>query len=94
MVKGVTRQVIVVKSPDPKLFEQAIFIMREDAFVEGVSADQVIQEAQPVSYTPPDVYKRQAWTCSWTPCPTPWTCCAAAFRTVPARNGTPFVRSV
>ena len=36
MVKGVTRQVIVVKSPDPKLFEQAIFIMREDAFVEEV----------------------------------------------------------
>ena len=49
MVKGVTRQVIVVKSPDPKLFEQAIFIMREDAFVEGVSADQVIQEAQQVA---------------------------------------------
>ena len=37
MVKGVTRQVIVVKSPDPKLFEQAIFIMREDAFVEGLN---------------------------------------------------------
>ena len=36
----------------------------------------------------------RAWTCSWTPCPTPWTCCAAAFRTVPARNGTPFGRSV
>ena len=49
MVMGVTRQVIVVKSPDPKLFEQAIFIMREDAFVEGVSADQVIQEAQQVA---------------------------------------------
>ena len=31
MVKGNTRQVIVVKSPDPKLFEQAIFLLREDA---------------------------------------------------------------
>ena len=31
MVKGVSRQVLVVQSPDPKLFEQAIFILRADA---------------------------------------------------------------
>ena len=31
MVKGISRQVIVVHSPDPKLFEQAIFILKEDA---------------------------------------------------------------
>ena len=31
MVKGISRQVIVVHSPDPKVFEQAIFIVREDA---------------------------------------------------------------
>ena len=49
MVKGVNRRVIVVKSPDPKLFEQAIFIMKEDAFLEGVTADQVLQEAQKVA---------------------------------------------
>ncbi|NCB63057.1 MAG: translation initiation factor 2 [Clostridia bacterium] len=49
MVKGVNRRVIVVKSPDPKLFEQAIFIMREDAFLEGVTADQVVKEAQQVA---------------------------------------------
>lgn len=49
MVKGVNKRVIVVKSPDRKLFEQAIFIMREDAFAEGVSADQVLQEAQKVA---------------------------------------------
>ena len=29
MVKGVSRQVIVVHSPDPKLFEQAIFILKD-----------------------------------------------------------------
>ena len=28
MVKGVSRRVIVVKSPDPRLFEQAIFLLR------------------------------------------------------------------
>lgn len=50
MVKGVARRVIVVKAPDPKLFEQAIFIMREDAFSrEGVSADQILREARQVA---------------------------------------------
>ena len=46
MVKGINKRVIVVKAPDPRLFEQAIFIMREDAFAEGVSAEQVLEEAQ------------------------------------------------
>ena len=31
MVKGISRQVIVVHAPDPKLFEQAIFILKENA---------------------------------------------------------------
>ena len=39
MVKGTSRRVIVVDSPDPKLFEQAIFIVRNDAFTqEGVTS--------------------------------------------------------
>ena len=44
MVKGVSRQVIVVKSPDPKLFEQAIFILRTDA--ESVSDEVLLKEAR------------------------------------------------
>lgn len=47
MVKGISKRVIVVKPPDRKLFEQAIFILREEA--EGVTADQVLQEAQRVA---------------------------------------------
>ena len=46
MVKGINRQVVVVKSPDPKLFEQAIFLLREDAAGEGVSSEQIIRQAQ------------------------------------------------
>ena len=47
MVKGITRQVILVKSPDPKLFEEAIFIVKEEALArEGVSADQVLRQAR------------------------------------------------
>ena len=40
MVKGISRQVIVVRSPDPKLFEQAIFILREDALCARLSRRQ------------------------------------------------------
>lgn len=29
MVKGISRQVIVVQSPEPELFEQAIFILKD-----------------------------------------------------------------
>ena len=35
MVKGISRQVIVVHSPDPKLFEQAIFILKDEAVGQG-----------------------------------------------------------
>ena len=42
MVKGISRQVIVVHSPDPKLFEQAIFILREDAVENGGVTDEVL----------------------------------------------------
>lgn len=47
MVKGITRQVILVKSPDPRLFEEAIFIVKEEALTrEGVSADKILREAR------------------------------------------------
>ena len=49
VVKGVSRQVIVVKEPDPRFFEQAIFILREDAFGAGVTAEAVLQEARRVA---------------------------------------------
>ena len=43
MVKGISRQVIVVHSPDRKLFEQAIFILKEDA--PGVTDEALLKEA-------------------------------------------------
>ena len=45
MVKGISRRVIVVRSPDQRLFEQAIFLLKEDALEQqGVTAQQVVQE--------------------------------------------------
>jgi len=46
MVKGVSRQVIMVQSPDPKLFDQAIFILKENAVGQGVTDDDLLKEAQ------------------------------------------------
>lgn len=46
MVKGTSRRVIVVDSPDANLFEQAIFIVRNDAVGrDGVTAQQLVSEA-------------------------------------------------
>lgn len=46
MVKGISRQVIVVHAPDPKLFEQAIFILKDNAVGEGITEDALVKEAQ------------------------------------------------
>lgn len=47
MVKGISRRVIVVRSPDPRFFEQAIFLLREDVLHrEGVTPEQVVNEAR------------------------------------------------
>ena len=51
MVKGTNKRVVVVKSPDPRVFEQAIFIVREDFFSgqkDRKGAD-VLREAQDVA---------------------------------------------
>lgn len=46
MVKGTSRRVIVVDSPDTELFEQAIFIVRNDILSEsGVTAQMLVDEA-------------------------------------------------
>jgi len=58
MVKGVTRRVIVVKSPDPKYFEEAIFIVKEDVSLTGVDQTRVLEEAQAAAST---YVKQQAY---------------------------------
>ena len=49
MVKGVARRVVVVKSPDPKQFEQAIFLLREEAISGEAPEEQVLRQAQQVA---------------------------------------------
>ena len=47
MVKGVSKQVIVVHSPEEKLFEQAIFILNEHAVgADGVTDEVLMKQAR------------------------------------------------
>ena len=46
MVKGISRQVIMVHSPDPQLFEQAIFILKDDAVAKGITDEVLMKQAQ------------------------------------------------
>lgn len=51
VVKGTSKRVVVVKSPDSRVFEQAIFIVRED-FLKGRGGGtqpDIIREAQQVA---------------------------------------------
>ena len=50
MVKGISRQIIVVRDPDPKLFEQAIFILKEGAADTGITDDALLKEARRLSF--------------------------------------------
>ena len=67
MVKGISRQVIVVQSPEQKLFEQAIFILKEDA--KPVSDEALLKEAERVIRGPMGGRKRRSalqgpvWAC-------------------------------
>ena len=47
MVKGVSRQVIVIHAPEPRLFEQAIFILKDNVLgTEGVTDEALMKEAK------------------------------------------------
>ncbi len=50
MVKGISKQIIVVDAPDKKLFEQAIFILKEDT--PGITDEALLKEAKHLLHTP------------------------------------------
>lgn len=70
MVKGISRQVIMVQAPDPKLFDQAIFILKDDAVGQaGVTDEDLLREAKQLLRNPTGRKKRPlygfgpAWAC-------------------------------
>ena len=58
VLKGTNKRVVVVKSPDPEIFEQAIFIIREDYCMKrnDMGKSRILKEAQSVA----DAYIRSA----------------------------------
>ena len=58
MVKGISRQVIVVHSPDQKLFDQAIFILKDDAMKDGITDEMLLKAASKLINTPPKTKRR------------------------------------
>lgn len=47
MVKGTSRRIIVVKSPDPEVFDEAIFVVKEEFLRSpGVSQTQLLSDAR------------------------------------------------
>ena len=70
MVKGISKQVIVVQAPDAKLFEQAIFILRSrEHGYEGVTDEMLLKEANQIIHRYGNEKRRSlrmwgpAWAC-------------------------------
>lgn len=61
MIKGMSRRVIMVESPDPELFENAIFILRNDAFARGAEPEDILRQAQQIAneYVKTNIEKRK-----------------------------------
>lgn len=59
MVKGISKQVIVVNSPDKKLFEQAIFFLSDEAMdAGGITDTALLKEAKQLLCNPSKRKKR------------------------------------
>ncbi len=61
MVKGVSRQVIVVHSPGEELFDQAIFILKDEAVSKGVTDEMLLRQAQEAIRGGKQGKKRKLW---------------------------------
>ena len=47
VIKGTASRVIVVKSPDPGIFREAFFILRDDYFSNrGISQEELLRQAR------------------------------------------------
>lgn len=71
MVKGIQRQVVVVNSPDQKLFEQAIFIIKDGT---QVTDEALMREANKAIHAHPEGKRRKLWL--YGPA---WACFGAAI---------------
>ena len=64
MVKGISRQVILVHSPETDIFEQAIFILKDNA--DSVTDEMLLKEARRIINSPKKRRKMMGpvWGCA------------------------------
>lgn len=72
MVKGISRQVIVVNAPDQKLFEQAIFILKDEAVGQGITDEMLLKSADKLLRGPQNGKKPSLALYGWV-----WACAGA-----------------
>lgn len=72
-IRGTTHRMIVVKPPDSRIFKEAVFILRDDYFSEGVSEKQLLREAREAA---------RAYTASVLPRRTGFSAAAAVFAAI------------
>lgn len=68
MVKGISRQVILVHSPETDIFEQAIFILKDNA--DAMTDEILLKEARRIINSPKKRHKMSGPI---------WACAGAAF---------------
>ena len=79
MVKGISRRVIVVDSPDPRIFEQAIFIIRNDAATGGgVTSQQLVDQAVRIAKNYARTHGGSTSAGQWRMAPWAWALVGAA----------------
>ena len=77
MVKGTTRQVLVVRPQESDLFEQAIFLLREEALEQhGVTEQALLEEARRLAAAPPSAQPVRWRSACWRRYPS--GCCKTA----------------
>lgn len=61
MVKGISRQVIMVHTSGDKLFEQAIFILKDEAVHSGVTDAELLKQAKQALRAGSGAGRRKIW---------------------------------
>lgn len=69
MVKGITRQVVVVKGGDPAMFEQAIFLVKDGVLSQGgVSEEALLTQARQACARERTPWQRWREKLTWAAC--------------------------
>ena len=60
MVKGISKQVILVSPASEEIYEQAIFILKDEAVTKGITDDMLLKQARQAMRTG-SAPKRKLW---------------------------------